>query len=129
MRDRLATIDMGRKLEEGCALLRAAGSPSNTVTHCGLHTSYLHIKWHLDPFSRLATIDVGRKVGGGLLWPVVPFLGRGLLGPQLTKCRLGRGLPPYQVAFDPSSRLATTVMGRKLGKAVPLWGRGSWVSI
>jgi len=30
--------------------------------------------------------------------------------------------------LDPSSRLATTEMGRKLG-AVPLWGRGSWVPI
>jgi len=29
---------------------------------------------------------------------------------------------------DPSSRLATTDMGRKFG-AVPLWGRESWVSI
>jgi len=30
--------------------------------------------------------------------------------------------------INPSSHLATTDMGRKLG-AVPLWGRGSWVPI
>ena len=36
-----------------------------------------------------------RKFGSG---DVPPFLGEGELGPQLTQCRLGRGLPPYQVA-------------------------------
>ena len=26
--------------------------------------AYLRTKWHLDPSSRLATIDMGRKLGG-----------------------------------------------------------------
>jgi len=26
--------------------------------------AYLNAKWHLDPSGRLATIDMGRKVGG-----------------------------------------------------------------
>jgi len=43
---------------------------------------------------RLATIDMGRKVG--VLCPA--FLGAGQLGSHLTQCRLDRGLPPYQVA-------------------------------
>ena len=32
--------------------------------------AYLHTKWHPDPCSRLATIDMGRKIGEGavLLW-------------------------------------------------------------
>jgi len=42
---------------------------------------------------RLATIDMGRKVGEA----TVP-LSVGELGPYLTQCHLGRGLPPYQVA-------------------------------
>jgi len=25
--------------------------------------AYLHTKWHLSPFSRLATTDIGRKLG------------------------------------------------------------------
>jgi len=31
---------------------------------------YLDTKWHLDPYSRLATTDVGRKLGEGVvrLW-------------------------------------------------------------
>ena len=41
----------------------------------------------------LATIDMGRKEGEVLC----PF--RGELDPHLTQCGLGRGLPPYQVAF------------------------------
>jgi len=47
---------------------------------------------------RFVTIDMGRnnmgrKVGGCC----VPFRG-GELDPHLTQCRLGRGLPPNQVA-------------------------------
>jgi len=43
---------------------------------------------------RLATTNVARKVGE--------------LGPRLTQCRLGRGLPPYSKWHpDPFNRLAT----------------------
>ena len=42
---------------------------------------------------RLVTIDMGRKLRG--LHPA--FVG-GAIGPHLTQCRQGRGLPPYQVA-------------------------------
>jgi len=42
---------------------------------------------------RLATIDMDRKEGGLLC----PFM-CGELGPHVTQCGLGRGLPPYQVA-------------------------------
>ena len=40
---------------------------------------------------RLATIDTGRKEEGA-----VPVFRE--LNPHLTQCRLGRGLPPYQVS-------------------------------
>jgi len=43
---------------------------------------------------RLATIDMSRKSGG----TAVP-LSVEELGHHLTQCRLGRGLPPYQVTF------------------------------
>ena len=42
---------------------------------------------------RLATIDMGRKLGAAPFF----FLG-GELDRHLTQCGLGRGLPPYQVA-------------------------------
>ena len=41
---------------------------------------------------KLTTTDMGRKLGGGLC----PF-GDGEMGPHLTQCGLGRGLPPYRV--------------------------------
>jgi len=53
--------------------------------------AYLRTKWHLDPYSRLATIDMGLKLGEGLCHFVAE------LGPHLTQFRLGRGLPPYKV--------------------------------
>ena len=40
---------------------------------------------------RLATTDKGRKVGGRY----AAFLGE--LDPHIKQCRLGLGLPPYQV--------------------------------
>jgi len=40
---------------------------------------------------RLATIDMGQKVGAAV------HLFGGDLGPHLTQCCLGRGLPLYQV--------------------------------
>jgi len=50
------------------------------------------------------------------------FLGR--LGPHLTQCGLGRGLPPYQVASWSIQPFGHNSHGPKLG-AVPLWGRGA----
>ena len=52
--------------------------------------AYLHSKWHLSPSSRLTTKDMGRKLGA------VPLRAEEL-GPHLAQCRLGGGLPPYQV--------------------------------
>jgi len=44
---------------------------------------YLRTKWHLDPCSRLAAVDMSRKLEGS-----APFLG-GMLGPYLTQSPLG----------------------------------------
>ena len=66
---------------------------------------------------RLATIDMRRKWGGLLC----PFL-RGGTGSPSNTCRLGRGLPPYQVASWSTQPLG---MGRKLGGVPPFlffWG-------
>ena len=61
---------------------------------------------------------MGRKLGGRLC----PFG----VGPRLTQCGKGRGLPPIHTKchLDPCSRMATTDMGRKLGAGVPPWGVG-----
>jgi len=78
---------------------------------------------------RLATIDMGQKDGaavppfacnrhqpksGGLLCP--HFFGRGELGPHLTQYRLGRGLPPYQVASWSIQPFGHNRHGPKIGR-------------
>jgi len=52
---------------------------------------YFRTKWRLHPSSRLATIDMGRKLGAVHLYA-------GSWVPIYYNVALGRGLPPYQVA-------------------------------
>jgi len=66
-----------------------------------------------------------RPKGGGLL---CPFCG-GELGPHLTQCRLGWGLPPYQVASWSIQPFGQNRYGPKIGGSAPFCGRGSWVPI
>jgi len=80
--------------------------------------AYLHTKWHLDPSSRLATIDMGRKFGGS-----VPIFRRGAGSPSNTMSLGPRHTSlPSGVLIHPA--IWPQHMGRKLG-AVPLWGRGA----
>jgi len=78
--------DMGRKVGTAVPISGGAGSPPNSVAWA---EAYLRTKWYLDPSSRLATTDMGRKLEG-----CTPFWEE--LGPHLQQCDLG--LPPYQVA-------------------------------
>ena len=54
MGDRLATIDMGRKV--GAAVLFPLGELCPYLSHCGRGAAYLNSKFHLDPSNRLATV-------------------------------------------------------------------------
>jgi len=70
---------------------------THVTVHVAWAEAYLHTKWHLEPSSRLATIDTSRKVGELMC----PLFGTRELGPHLTqRRRVGRGLGlhPYQVA-------------------------------
>jgi len=70
---------------------------------------------------RMATRDIGRKLRGCC----APFHGGG--DPDLTQCRLGRGLLPYQVASSSIQPFDHNRHGPKIGgAAVPLFW-GSWV--
>jgi len=86
----LTTTDTGQKLGL-CLSEGGAGSPCNAMWPGPRPTSVP--SGIFDPSSCLATTDIGRKWG----WLCPLFCG-GELGPRLTQCRLGRGLPPYQVA-------------------------------
>jgi len=71
-----------------------------------------------DMGDHLATIYMGRKLRA------CPFRGVGV-GPHLTQCCLGRGLPPYQVA---SSSIQLFGHNRHMPKIGGLF-RGNWVPI
>jgi len=80
--------------------------------------AYICTKWHLNPSSRLATIEMGRKLVG-----CAPFLGEGELGPNPAQCGLAGAYLRAKCHLDPSSCLATIKIGQKLlGEAVPLFG-------
>jgi len=61
---------MGRKLGAVrlCSLF-GEGELGPHLAQCGQDEIYLRTKWHLDPSSRcrLATIDMGRKLGGAVV--------------------------------------------------------------
>ena len=63
MGDRLATIDMRRKLGAVPPFFWGGGGVGPHVTQCGLRIKW---KWHLDPSSRLATTDMDRKLEEGV---------------------------------------------------------------
>jgi len=103
---------MGRKFGDTAPFLgRGAGSPSNTKSP------------GLRPISipsgiRLATIEISQKLGAPLL-----FLGRAAGSQSSTMWPGPRPMHLHATChLNPSSHLATTDMGRKLG-AVPLWGQ------
>jgi len=74
---------MGRKVKGLLCPFRGERGPHNTVTWAEI---YLRTEWHLDLSSRLATTDMGQKLGG-----LCPFWGWGT-GRHLIQCGLGRCL-------------------------------------
>jgi len=56
MGDRLATIDMGRKVGRGCYAPFCGAELGPHLTQCGMGDAYLHTKWNLDPSNRLAIV-------------------------------------------------------------------------
>jgi len=105
----------------GCApLKRGSGSPSNTMWPGLRPTS---IPRSILIHSAVWPQYIRQKVGGCC----TPFFG-GELGPHLTQINNVAWAKAYlrtKWHLDPSSRLATTDKGRKLG-VVPLLGEGSW---
>jgi len=92
----MATTDMGRKLGGLCPLFWG-GERVPIYHNVAWAKAYLHTTWHLDPSSRLATIDMRQKFVGAQREGCAPFYG-GELGPHPAQCGLGRGLPTCQVA-------------------------------
>jgi len=92
---RLATTNMSQNLGAvsllgAVALFRWGRELSPHQHNVAWAEAYLRTKWHLDPSSCLATIDIVRKLGS------VPFFGE--LRPHVTQCAQGRCLPACQVS-------------------------------
>ena len=65
---------------------RNLGGLGPHLTQSPLGWAYLHTKWHLDACSRLATVEMGRKLEKGLC----PLFGGSVeRGPHLTRSRMG----------------------------------------
>jgi len=113
MGDRLATVDISRKLGL-CPLFKGGGELGPHATH-----SYLRTKWHLDQSSRLATIDMGRKLG---LCPHLWGVGAG--SPSNTM-----SLAPMPTSLPSSILIHPDIWPKQIRAenwgAVPLWGRGA----
>jgi len=77
----------GQRLKVGIMAMKIMGLAVYSVAWAKVF--YLRTKWHLDPSSRLAQ-QSWAKIGGYS----APF-GGGRIGPHLTQCGLGQGLPPY----------------------------------
>jgi len=109
----VATADMGRK-EEGAAVpqSRRTGTPSNTMWPGPKSTSVPS-----GVFIHLAVCHKrhGQKIGWGWVFP--------FWGPNRTQSRLGRGLPPYEVASYSIRPFGFYKNGPKIGGSVPFLGR------
>ena len=101
----------GQSLESWKMAMKIMGL---VVYNVAWEEAYLRTKWHLDPSSHLAAIDMGRKL------EAVPPLGE--LGPHLTQCRLGWELPPYQVVSWRIQPFDHNEHGPKIGGLCPFWG-------
>ena len=104
----------GQKVGAAVCLFGGAGSPCNSMSPGPRPTS---VKWHLDPSSRLASINLGRKTRGCC----APFRGR-WLGLHPTQSGLAEANLHTNWYVDPSSCLATIDMGRKLELLCPFEG-------
>jgi len=99
----VATIHMGQK--EGVLCPFRVGNLGRRLTQCGLGRGlYFRIKWRLHLSSRLATIDMGQKLGGGN-FPVLNCPHQWVLGwhCNFTVYRALVGYVGYSVTFQNKS--------------------------
>jgi len=84
----------------------------------------LNSSWDGRPFG----INRHRPKIGGLCPPPLFLGGENWLGPHVTQCGLGRGLPSHQVASRSIQPFGHNRHGLKIGGCTPFFGE-SWVPI
>ena len=77
----MATVEMGRKLGRGLRHFFGRRGQGPHLTQVAGAEAYLHANYQLHSSSRLAAINMGRKLGGGS----APFRGGGAWSPSNTK--------------------------------------------
>ena len=110
----------GRKLGRLCPF--RGGDQGPHLTQCGLAVVYFRTMWRLHPSSRLATIDMGRKLGA------VPLLG-GAATHLTQKSPRSRPISiPSGILVHPAIWTQRTLAENWGGGCAPL-EEGSWVPI
>ena len=107
MGDRLATIDMGRKLR---AVPLLGGELGPHVTQCGWAEAYVRTKWHLDH----PAVWPQQTWADFFFWGGAVSLGGAAGSASNTNCPV-EAYHRTKWHFGQSSRLAATNIGRKLG--------------
>ena len=110
----VATIDMGRK-DGGSCCAPFAQSWDPVLYNVACAEVYFRTKWRIRLSSRLATIDMGQKLGGG---GCVLFSGDSWV-PIEHKVTWAETYLHTKCHLSPPSRLATTDICRKLGGLSP----------
>jgi len=91
MGDHLAMVGMGQKVRAGCCAPFRGGNWVPIEHNVAWAKAFFRTKWHLNPSSRFATTDMGRKLGS-----CAPLSdGAGSL---LNTVWSGPSVRPYQVA-------------------------------
>jgi len=80
-------------------------------------------KCYLDPSSRLAAVDMGRRLGG-----CAP-LEEGELGPHLTQCGQGRDLPACQVSSSSIQPFGHSAPTSQTGQTMVWWRANHFTTV
>jgi len=113
---------MGHKLW-GCAPLGKGELGSHQCDNVAWTEAHLHVKCHLDPSSRLATIGICQKLGA-----LPPSWGGGA-GSPCNRVAWAEAYLYTKWRLNLSSHLATTDMGWAENWGVCPFGRVRWVPI
>jgi len=107
----------GPNIDEGLCPLFGEGRLGPHLTQSRRAEAYVHVKCHLDPSSRLATISMGRKFGG--LRPL--FLGGGAGSPSNNKSS-----GPKPTSKPTGILIHAPIWPQQIWvKNWPRWGRGA----
>jgi len=90
--------------------------------------AYLRTKWYFDPSSRLATIDMGRKLGAVMLTKCCTPLGRGVGFSFITMWPGLRptGVPSFTLIHPTVWPQYTNVTDRTAQRSDSIWGEPFW---